>query len=113
MAPSESRNASRILANDVVPVADRPDRLDLDEFEEMFHDEKSTLESWKKDHAPSFVGNSLPFVLWNEADVLRHKGEYNKLESRDDAVVEAIQKEVDHAFKGNLKTEEKKVLKRE
>jgi len=111
MAPSESRNASRI-ANDVVPVADRPDRLDLDEFEEMFQDEKSTLESWKEDHAPSFVGNSLPFVLWNEADVLRHKGEYNKLES-DDAVVEAIQKEVDHAFKGNLKTEEKKVLKRE
>ena len=75
MAPSESRNASRI-ANDVVPVADRPDRLDLDEFEEMFHDEKSTLESWKKDHAPSFVANSLPFALWNEADFLRVKGEY-------------------------------------
>ena len=79
MAPSESRNASRI-ANDVVPVADRPDRLDLDEFEEMFQDEKSTLESWKEDHAPSFVGNSLPFVLWNEADVLRHKGHQNRLD---------------------------------
>jgi len=111
MAPSESRNAFRI-ANDVVPVADRPDRLDLDEFEEMFHDEKSTLECWKKDHAPSFVANSLPFALWNEADFLRVKGDYNKLES-EDVVAEAIQKEVDHAFKGNLKTEEKKVLKRE
>ena len=111
MAPSESRNASRI-ANDVVPVANRPDRLDLDEFEVMFDEEKSTLESWKEDHAPAFVGNSLPFVLWNEAESLRHKGEYNKLES-EDVVVEAIQKEVDHAFKGNLKTEEKKVLKRE
>jgi len=111
MAPSASSNASRI-ADDVVPVADRSDRLDVDEFQELFDEEKNNLESWKAEHAPYLPVKSFPETLWYEADTLRLCGEYGKLES-DVAVAGEMLKEVETAFKGNLKTNEKKVLKRE
>ena len=51
MAPSASSNASR-MADNVLPVPDCSNCLDVEVFQELFDEEKKNLESWKAAHSP-------------------------------------------------------------
>lgn len=62
VAPSESSNAF-CIANDIVPVPDRLDCLDIECFEELFDDKKNNLESWKDEHSSILPPLSVPGVL--------------------------------------------------